>query len=181
MNGCKPHFGSNSPLYGAKLQSNAWGMPGEGMGGFWNWLVHLTDHVTSPFMMLLAHSPLSRLCRSMSLLPVVTSTVLMVEDILVWQLVQSEEIFKTRPEWARFNQGHRRKRQKTHVTLTWKFPWKSCSSRHLPFLSSNSKILNAFLKTFSTKIKPTKCRAKEKNEARKAKKEGRSEKAESKS
>ena len=54
-------------------------------------------------------------------------------------------------------------------------------SRHLPFLSSNSKILNAFLKTFSTKIKPTKCRAKEKNEARKAKKEGRSEKAESKS
>ena len=24
------HFGSNSPLYGTKLQSNAWGMPGGG-------------------------------------------------------------------------------------------------------------------------------------------------------
>jgi len=32
-----PHFGSNSPLYGAKLKSNARGMPGVcpgGIGGF---------------------------------------------------------------------------------------------------------------------------------------------------
>ena len=30
------HFGSNSPLYGTKLQSNAWGMPwgGGGEGSF---------------------------------------------------------------------------------------------------------------------------------------------------
>ena len=28
-----PHFGSNSPLYGAKRESNARGLPG-GMGGF---------------------------------------------------------------------------------------------------------------------------------------------------
>ena len=43
-------------------------------------------------------------------------------------------------------------------------------------LSSNPKILKAFLKTFPTKMKPTKCPAREKkNEARKAKKEGRRE------
>lgn len=38
-----PHFGSNFPLYGAKLQWHAWGMPREGgvwIGLFWNWLVH---------------------------------------------------------------------------------------------------------------------------------------------
>ena len=29
-----PHFGSNSPLYGAKLHSNAQGMPAREMGGF---------------------------------------------------------------------------------------------------------------------------------------------------
>ena len=43
-----------------------------------------------------------------------------------------------------------------------KLPWKSCSTTHLPFLSSNPKILKAFLKTFPTKMKPTKCSAKEK-------------------
>ena len=54
------------------------------------------------------------------------------------------------------------KKAKNHVTLTWKFPWKSCSTTQLPFLSSNPKILQAFLKTFATKIKPTKCPAREK-------------------
>ena len=45
-----------------------------------------------------------------------------------------------------------------------------------PFLSSNPKILKAFLKTFPTKMTPTKCPAREKqNEARKAKKEGKRE------
>ena len=71
---------------------------------------------------------------------------------------------------------------KNHVTLTWKSPWKSCSITHLPFLSPNPKILKAFLKTLATKIKPTKCPAREKkNEARKAKKEGRRESEKSKS
>ena len=51
------------------------------------------------------------------------------------------------------------------------FPWKSCSTTNLPFLSSNPKILKAFLKTFPTKMKPTKCPTKEKkNETRKTKK-----------
>ena len=68
------------------------------------------------------------------------------------------------------------KEAKNHVTLTWKSPWKSCSIAHLPFLSPNPKILKAFLKTIPTKMKPTKCPAREKkNEARKAKKEGRRE------
>ena len=39
------------------------------------------------------------------------------------------------------------KKAKNHVTLTQKFPWKSCSSSYLPFLSSNPKILKAFPKT----------------------------------
>ena len=49
---------------------------------------------------------------------------------------------------------------------------------HCPptFLSPNPKILKAFLKTFPTKMKPTKCPAKKNEiEARKAKKEGRRE------
>ena len=54
------------------------------------------------------------------------------------------------------------KEAKNHVTLTWKSPWKSCSIAHLPFLSPNPKILKAFLKTLPTKIKPTKCPAREK-------------------
>ena len=40
------------------------------------------------------------------------------------------------------------KNAKNHVTLTRKFPWKSCSTTYLPFPSSNPKILKAFLKTF---------------------------------
>ena len=67
----------------------------------------------------------------------------------------------------------REKRQKKHVNLTWKFPWKSCFTTHLMFFSSNPKILKAFLKPFPTKLKPTKRPEREKNEARKAKKEGR--------
>ena len=54
------------------------------------------------------------------------------------------------------------KEAKNHVTRTWKSPWKSCSITHLPFLSPNPKILKAFLKTLPTKMKPTKCPAREK-------------------
>ena len=99
----------------------------------------------------------------------------MVKDNFVCLLlVQSEEIFQTIPEWAVTIQSRTlEKKAKNHVTLTWKFPWKSCSTTHLPFLSSNPKILKAFLKTFPTKMKPTKCPAREKkNEARKVKKRG---------
>ena len=106
-----------------------------------------------------------------------TSSVVMVKDNFVRQLVQSKQIFQTIPEWAQFSQGHRRKRQKKknmYITLTWKFQWKSCSISHLPFLSSNPKSLKAFLKTFAIKIKPPKCPPREKNnEARKKKKGGR--------
>ena len=56
----------------------------------------------------------------------------------------------------------------------------ACSTTNLPFLSSNPKILKAFLKTFPTKMKPTKCPTKEKkNETRKTKNNGRGEEAKS--
>ena len=66
----------------------------------------------------------------------------------------------------------REKNAKNYVTLTWKFPWKSCSTTHLPFLSSNLKILKAFLKTFPTKMKHTKCPAREKKWGKKSEKKG---------
>ena len=49
---------------------------------------------------------------STSLLPLVTSSVLVVKDNVACLLGQSEEIFQIIPEWAQFSQGHRRKRQK---------------------------------------------------------------------
>ena len=73
------------------------------------------------------------------------------------------------------------KKAKNNVTLTWKLPWKCCSTTHLPFLSSNPKILKAFLKTFPTKMKPTKCPAREKKMRQEKRKKKGGEKAESKS
>ena len=64
------------------------------------------------------------------------------------------------------------KKAKNHKTLTWKFTWKCFFTTHLPFLSSNAKILKAFLKPFPTKMKPTKCPAKEKNMRQKKRKGG---------
>ena len=64
------------------------------------------------------------------------------------------------------------KQPKNHVTLTWKFPWKSCVTSHLHvgFLPYNPiNILKAFPKTFPTKIKPAKCLAKEKTLAKRKK------------
>ena len=120
----------------------------------------------------LTHSPLSRPCGSTSLLPLVTSSVLMIKDNFVRLRVQSEEIFQTIRERAQSSQG-RGKRQKNHV----KVPWKSCSTPQLPFLSPNPKILHALLKTFPTKIKPSKCPAKEKKWGKKSvkRREGRRE------
>ena len=44
-----PHFGSNSPLYGAQRESNARGLPGGGMGGFGiDWYISvLAVHIES--------------------------------------------------------------------------------------------------------------------------------------
>ena len=68
------------------------------------------------------------------------------------------------------------KKAKNHVTLTWKLPWKSCSTTHWPFPSWSTvvilKILKAFLKTFPTKMKSTKCPAKEEKWGKKSKKRG---------
>ena len=73
------------------------------------------------------------------------------------------------------------KEAKNHVTLTWKSPWKSCSIADLPFLSPNPKILKAFLKTLPTKMKPTKCPAREKKMRQEKRKKKGGEKAKSKS
>ena len=73
------------------------------------------------------------------------------------------------------------KEAKNHVTLTWKSPWKSCSSAHLPFLLPYPKILKAFLKTIPTKMKPTKCPAREKKMRQEKRKKRGGEKAKSKS
>ena len=62
------------------------------------------------------------------------------------------------------------KKAKNHVTLSWKFAWKSFSTTHLPFLSPNPKILKVFLKTFPTKLKPTKCPARENKFGKKSEK-----------
>ena len=65
------------------------------------------------------------------------------------------------------------KKGKNPVILTRKFPWKSSSTPHLPFLSTYPKILKEFPKTSPTKMNPTKWPEKGKNEARKSKEEGR--------
>ena len=64
------------------------------------------------------------------------------------------------------------KKVKNHVTLTRKFPWKSCFTTHLLFFSSNPKILKAFPKTFPTKMKPTKCPARGKKSGKKNERRG---------
>ena len=81
----------------------------------------------------------------------------------------------TLPEWAQFCQGHGRKTAKNHVTLTWKLPWKSCSTTHLPFLSNNPKILKAFLKFFRPKWSLLNAQRKKKKWGKKSEKRGRRE------
>ena len=113
-------------------------------------------------------------CGSTSLLPLLTSPVFIYTlTCAEWRDVSND---------TRVSTIHSRtpeEKAKNHVMLTRKLPRKSSSTTHLPFLSSNPKILTAFRNTFSTKMKPTECPAKAKNEARKAKKEG-GEKAKSK-
>ena len=63
----------------------------------------------------LAHSPLKRMynrpCRPTRVAPLVTPSVLTVEDNFVSLFVQEEKILQTMPEWAQFNQVDRRKVQ----------------------------------------------------------------------
>ena len=74
-----------------------------------------------------------------------------------------------------------KKKAKNHVKLTWKFPWKSCFTTNPPFLSSNPKIIKAFLQTFPTKMTPTKCPAREKKMRQEKQKKRGGEKTKSKS
>ena len=77
--------------------------------------------------------------------------------------MQGEEIFQNPTRISTIRSRRPEKKQKNHLTLTRKFPWKSCFTTHPHFLSSNPKVLKAFPKTLPTKMKPTKCPAKGKN------------------
>ena len=120
----------------------------------------------------LTHSPLSHSCGSTSFLVCISFD------------GQGQLCLLTCAEWRDLSNHTRmstiqsrtpEKKAKNHVTLTWKFPWKSSSTTHLLFLSSYPKILIAFLfKIFPPKLmKPTEMPSKrKKNEARKVKKRG---------
>ena len=79
--------------------------------------------------------------------------------------MQGEEIFQTIPEWIQSRTPE--KKAKKHITLTWKFPWKYCSTTYLPLILSNPKIL-----TFQTKMKLSKCPAREQKMRKKSEKRG---------
>ena len=61
---------------------------------------------------------------------------------------------------------------KKPCNIEMKISVKSCFTTSLHFLSPNSNILKAFQKTFPTKMKPTKCPAKEKKMSKKSEKRG---------
>ena len=95
----------------------------------------------------------------------------MVKDIFVHILEQSEEIFQP------YKKEHDSvkdtgEKGKNHVTLTWKFPWKSCSTSCLPYLSPNPKILKAFWKLFLPKWSLLNAQQKEKKWGEKSEKRG---------
>ena len=95
-------------------------------------------------------SPGNLPCGSTSLLPLLTSPVLIYTlTCAEWRDVSNDTRLST------IQSRTPEEKAKNHVMLTRKLAWKSCSTTHLPFLSSNPKILTAFLKTFSTKMKPT--------------------------
>ena len=70
------------------------------------------------------------------------------------------------------------KKAKKHVTLGQKFPWESCCSTRLPFLSFNFNILKAFPQIFPTELKTTKCPAEENKWRKKRRKKRRGGKVE---
>ena len=55
-----------------------------------------------------------------SLLLLVTSSILMVKDIFVCYLVQSEEIFQIIPEWTQLSQGQKKKKAKKPCNIDQK-------------------------------------------------------------
>ena len=82
-------------------------------------------------------------CGSTSLLPLLTSPVLIYTlTCAEWRDVSNHGRVST------IQSRLPEKKAKNHVMLTRKLPWKYCSTSHLPFLSSNRKIVRAFLKLF---------------------------------
>ena len=88
-------------------------------------------------------SPGNLPCGSTSLLPLLTSPVLIYTlTCAEWRDVSNHGRVST------IQSRLPEKKAKNHVMLTRKLPWKYCSTSHLPFLSSNRKIVRAFLKLF---------------------------------
>ena len=112
----------------------------------------------------------NRPCGSRSLPPLVTSSVLM-----------GSKGFSNCTRMSTIQSRRPGNKAENYVTLTQKFLWKPCFTTLLPFLSSNPKIVKAFPKTLPTKMKPSKCPAREKKKAGKAKEEGKKESEKKKS
>ena len=106
-------------------------------------------------------------CRSTSLLLLVTSSVLMVKE---WSAKWRDLSNHTRRGTIQSRTPE--KKAKNRLTLTWKFPWKYCSTAHLPFLSSNPKILKPSLKNFPPKWSLPNAQQKKKKWGTKSKKRG---------
>ena len=121
----------------------------------------------------LTHSPLSHPCRSTSFLVCISFN------------GQGQLCLLTCAEWRDLSNHARmstiqsrtlEKKAKNHVTLTWKFPWKSSSTTHLLFLSSYRKNLIAFLfKLFPPKWSLLNAQQEKKKWGKKSEKEGRRE------
>ena len=100
------------------------------------------------------------------------SSVLTVKNNFVCQLVQSVRSFKPYQNEHNSVKSPGEKGKKP-CSIDLKISMKILFHvTHLPFLSSNPKILKAFLKTFATKMKPTKCPARGKKWGKKSEKRG---------
>jgi len=106
-------------------------------------------------------------CGSTSLLLLVMSSVLIVKE---WSAKRRDLSNHTRRGTIQSRTPE--KKAKNRVTLTCKFPWKSCSTAHLPFLSSNPKILKPSLKTFPPKWSLLNAQQEEKKWGKKSEKRG---------
>ena len=119
-------------------------------------------------------------CGSRSLPPLVTSSVLMAKDST--SLYGFKRFFKLyQNEHDSVKETREQGRKPCNIDPKISVKTLICFTTLLPFLSSNPKIVKAFPKTLPTKMKPSKCPAREKKKARKAKEEGKKESEKKKS
>ena len=121
----------------------------------------LVRHGSCIFQLICLWTAHNRPCGSRSLPPLVTSSVLM-----------GSKGFSNCTRMSTIQSRRPGNKAENHVTLTQKFLWKPCFTTLLPFLSSNPKIVKAFPKTLPTKMKPSKCPAREKKKGKKSERRG---------